>query len=61
MTIYERSLTRSGTVRATFDKNMKLTSCKHLNGPRTKPVRPGGLLWTKMQKRSSLYRYQTLR
>jgi len=61
MVIYERSLTRSGTVLATFDKNMKLIQAKHLNGRDTRSVRRGGLLWSKLERKANYYRYQNLR
>jgi hypothetical protein len=58
MVIYENKLTRFGHIKATFNAQMILTGATHYNGAATRPVRKGGLLWSKLQRRSTIYRYQ---
>lgn len=51
------NLTRTGSIEARFDKSLRLVGATHYNGKQTKPVRPGGVLWTRIQKRAGQYRY----
>jgi hypothetical protein len=61
MTINETTMTKTGTIVATFDKAMRLTQAKHLNGRDTRSVRRGGLLWSKLERKANYYRYKNNR
>jgi hypothetical protein len=61
MTINETTMTKTGTIVATFDKAMRLTKATHYNGRDTRSVRRGGLLWSKLERKANYYRYKNNR
>jgi hypothetical protein len=59
MTIIEKNLTRSGHIKAVFNnETLKLEDAVHYNGRSTRDLKPGGVLWSKLQRAARRYLYE---